>query len=287
MTGTFERRDNGNELPCDAGTSNAQQRLFADAYAPGFAAMHPRRAEVLGRDANLDARINNNYGQLGGHYGQLEREDNAIHRQEQRYAQANGGYITRGQQEQLNREENALSRQTFFDNHNNRFVDNHPRRSEVLGRQSHLDYLINKDRGHLGGHYGQLENQSRSIAHQEQRYAHMNGGYITRGQQGQLNHEENALRRQTFFDNHNNRFVDNHPRRSEVLGRQSHLDYLINKDRGHLGGNYGQLEHQARSIAHQEQRYAHQNGGYITRPEQRHLNMEENHLRRQIRQSHR
>src|SRR5262249_35337740 len=110
MTGTFEKRDYGNEVvpACDASASNAQQRLFEDAYSPGFAGMHPRRAEVLGRDARIDARINNDYGHLGGHYGQLEREDNSIRRQEQRDARTNGGYITRGQQVQLNREENAL-----------------------------------------------------------------------------------------------------------------------------------------------------------------------------------
>jgi len=198
MSGTFETRYTGNELSpdCDASTANAQQALFADAYSPGFAQMHPRRAEVLGRDTRLNDRINNDYGQLGGHYGQLEREDNSIRRQEQRDARANGGFITRGQQEQLNREENALSRQTFFDNHNNRFVENHPRRSEVLGRQGHLDYLINKDKGHLGGNYGYLEHQARSIAHQEQRDAWLNGGHITRREQRHLNAEENHLRRQ-------------------------------------------------------------------------------------------
>ena len=40
------------------------------AWAGRFAQQHPRRAEVLGRDNNINRRINNNYGNLGGHYGQ-------------------------------------------------------------------------------------------------------------------------------------------------------------------------------------------------------------------------
>ncbi len=77
----------------------------------GWKARHPRRAEVLGRDNNLNRRINANRGDLGGHYGQLKRQDRAIRRQEQRDARMNGGHITKGEQRQLNREENHVSRE--------------------------------------------------------------------------------------------------------------------------------------------------------------------------------
>jgi len=71
---------------------------------------HPRRAEVLGRDAAIRRELNYDRGFLGGHYGQLRHEDMAIARQEQRDAFFNGGYITRGEQIHLNREENRLQR---------------------------------------------------------------------------------------------------------------------------------------------------------------------------------
>ncbi len=84
-------------------------------FAWGWSCEHPRRAEVLRRDAYLHSEINHDYGRLNGHYGQLQREAYAIDRQEQRDAYLNGGYITRGQQHQLNREENRLQRQINWD----------------------------------------------------------------------------------------------------------------------------------------------------------------------------
>jgi hypothetical protein len=85
-------------------------------FAGTFAQNHPRRAEVLRRDNRLNNKINADKGYLGGHYAQLEREDAGIRRQEQRDARINGGYITQGQQRQLNREENNLNRQINWDN---------------------------------------------------------------------------------------------------------------------------------------------------------------------------
>lgn len=257
---------------------------YTKAYAGKFAQQHPRRAEVLRRDNNINNRINNNYGNLGGHYGQLERQDWQIRNQEQADARRNGGYITRGQQGQLNREENALNRETRFDNTNNQFTQNHPRRAEVLGRDSNLNYQINRDEGHLNGQYGNLMRQDNSIARQEQQDARQNGGYITTQQQNQLNREENALGREVRMDNSNNQFTQNHPRRAEVLGRDANLNYAINKDEGHLNGQYGNLMQDDRSIARQEQQDARANGGYITRQQQQQLNQEESSLRNQIRQ---
>jgi hypothetical protein len=80
-------------------------------YAGGFGQRHPRRAEVLRRDRNINQRINSDKGHLGGHYGQLKAEDQSIRRQEQRDARINGGFITKGQKQHLNQEENRVNRQ--------------------------------------------------------------------------------------------------------------------------------------------------------------------------------
>jgi hypothetical protein len=80
-------------------------------FAKTFRQQHPRRAEVLRRDNRLNNQLNNKYGHLDGNYGKLTHEDHSIMRQEQRDARINGGYITKGQQAQLNREENHLERQ--------------------------------------------------------------------------------------------------------------------------------------------------------------------------------
>jgi len=170
-------------------------------FAGNFKQNHPRRAQVLGRAGNINQRLNNNYGHLGGNYGHLASQDGQIVGQEQRDARNNGGYITKGQQGQLNREENSLSKETFYDNKNNKFVQNHPRRSEVMSRDSNLNYSINKDEGHLGGNYKGLEQEDRSIAQQQRSDAKANGGYITKSEQHQLNQEESGLRNQINQDN--------------------------------------------------------------------------------------
>jgi len=80
-------------------------------FAGKFAQNHPRRAEVLHRDNHLNNRLNKNYGNLGGHYGQLKNQDQRIHQQERRDKNINGGYITKGQKQQLNKEENHVNRE--------------------------------------------------------------------------------------------------------------------------------------------------------------------------------
>jgi len=76
------------------------------------------------------------------------------------------------------------------------FSFNHPRRAEVLRRDAVLNCEINHDRGYLSGNYGRLRGEDLAIARQEQHDAFLNGGYITRGEQWQLNHEENRLQHQ-------------------------------------------------------------------------------------------
>jgi len=83
-----------------------------------FDAKHPRRAEVLNRDAN---EINKNKaaaanGQITARQEhKLNREDAAIRRQEQKDARANGGKITKGEQAKLNHEENRVNHQRAHD----------------------------------------------------------------------------------------------------------------------------------------------------------------------------
>lgn len=76
----------------------------------------------------------------------------------------------------------------------------HPRRAEVLGRDRGLNGELNRDYGHLGGHFGQLKSEDRAIRAQEQADARFNGGYITRGEKAQLNREENHVQRQINRD---------------------------------------------------------------------------------------
>ena len=91
--------------------------MATTARAEDFAQKHPRRAEVLHRDNNINNRINKNEGKLHGQYNQLKAEDQGIRHQEQADARANGGHITRGEKHQLNKEENQLNKQITQDKH--------------------------------------------------------------------------------------------------------------------------------------------------------------------------
>jgi hypothetical protein len=186
----------------------------------------------LHRDNNINNRINQDKGNLGGHYGQLERQDQSVQRQEQRDARINGGYITPGQQAHLNGEENHINNEVRHDYTGNNggngngggwgnggngggwghggngggggwgngggtgggnFAQNHPRRAQVLSQDQSLNNTINQDKGNLGGNYGHLERQDQSIARSEQRDARQNGGYITQGEQQHLDQRETNL----------------------------------------------------------------------------------------------
>ena len=77
-----------------------------------FAKDHPRRNEVNKRVDNQRERINEGVkdGKLSHQQAeQLRSNDRAIKQQEHADVKANGGYLTRGEQKQLNQEENANS----------------------------------------------------------------------------------------------------------------------------------------------------------------------------------
>ncbi len=94
----------------------------------------------------------------------------------------------------------TLAGNGWHQNREQRFDNNHPRRSEVLDRSNNLNRRINNNKGNLDGHYGQLKQADRNIRKQEQRMAHRNGGYITQGQQAKINKEENHLNNQIKRD---------------------------------------------------------------------------------------
>ncbi|MBU6451193.1 MAG: hypothetical protein KGS72_05420 [Cyanobacteria bacterium REEB67] len=76
----------------------------------------------------------------------------------------------------------------------------HPRRTEVRRRDNNINRRINNNRGNLDGHYGQLKAEDRGIQRQSRAEARANGGHLTRGEQRQLNHEENRVNNQIQRD---------------------------------------------------------------------------------------
>lgn len=88
--------------------------LVSTAHATSWTASHPRRAEVNGRLANQNARINTEEkagGLTGAQGAQLHKEDHQVRQEERLMASQDGGHITRQEQRTLNHQENAISKQ--------------------------------------------------------------------------------------------------------------------------------------------------------------------------------
>jgi hypothetical protein len=90
-------------------------------HAGEFARQHPRRAQVNRRERRQQGRIAQ--GVRSGRVSpqeaaKLEQQEAGIKQQERAEVQANGGYLTKGQQGQLNRELNQTSGQIYEDKHN-------------------------------------------------------------------------------------------------------------------------------------------------------------------------
>ena len=219
-------------------------------FAGQFAKNHPRRAEVLHRDNHLNNSINRDRGQLGGNYGALKTEQRGIRQQEQQDARADGGHITRQQQQQLNGEENILHSQV---------------KQDYTGQGSAFGTGYGRGGGRPGGGFGGGQPGGGGVGYG-------GGGWGGGGQPGGG----------WGGGGGGGSFAQNHPRRAEVLGRDNNLNNAINADRGQLGGNYQALKTDDRSIRQQEQQDAHANGGYITSTQKQQLNQEENQLRQQV-----
>ena len=88
--------------------------------AQTFDQTHPRRAEVNGRLADQNARIQQGVkdGQLSRNQAhQLHAEERAIRAEERADARVNGGHITKGEQRTINQQENANSRAIYGERH--------------------------------------------------------------------------------------------------------------------------------------------------------------------------
>jgi hypothetical protein len=111
LTKAEQKQINGEE-------NNLHKEISADQGRPPktqFEQDHPRRAEVLHRDNRINGTLNADAGKLGGNYGSLKQQQESIHQQEQTDARANGGYITKAQQGQLNTEEDQLKQEIRTD----------------------------------------------------------------------------------------------------------------------------------------------------------------------------
>ena len=89
--------------------------------------------------------------------------------------------------------------------HADEWQNRHPRRAEVNHRLRHQNRRINAGLRHgqlNAGEAAQLHSEDQSIRNQERQDAAANNGHLTRGEQRQINHEENAESRQIHHERH-------------------------------------------------------------------------------------
>lgn len=89
-------------------------------HAEDFKEKHPRRAEVNERVRKQDRRIKQglkNGTLTPAQAKQLRGEEKGIKAQERSEVKANGGYLTKGEQKQLNGELNQDSKQIYAEKH--------------------------------------------------------------------------------------------------------------------------------------------------------------------------
>jgi len=87
--------------------------LSLNSDAQGWAAKHPRRAQVNSRLNNQNKRIKNEVkeGDLSTtQAAALHKDDHQIRKEERAMASQNGGHITSQEQKTLNQQENAVSK---------------------------------------------------------------------------------------------------------------------------------------------------------------------------------
>jgi len=176
-------------------------------YTPGKGASSggggtPESAQVLSGAADLSKQLNYDVGDLNGNYRPLTSLDDSIVAQDKKDVASNGGDLTSAQYKQLTGEESSLTSQISKDNYgygDAQFQAAHGYRSAVLGKDATLANQINKDDGHLNGHYFQLLGEDNSIRQQEQTDAQANG-LITGAQYQQLLSEESTLAQQITTD---------------------------------------------------------------------------------------
>jgi hypothetical protein len=174
-----------------------------------------------------------------------------------------------------------------------------------MNRNRNMGMRMNRDYGHLGGNYGKLQSERKSISQQERKDYKQNGGYLTKSEQHQFNKEDNNLSRQIASDNqgrnnYNNmnrrqwdrrnwdrqRWDKDHPRQSQVLGADNRIGGELNKDKGKLGGNYASLKSEQQAIKKEDNADRKANGGYITPAQRKTMDQQEKQLQQQIKQDY-
>jgi len=285
---------------------------------------HPRVNEVNQREENQQQRIAQGVaaGTLSSSQAaKIEGQEAKIQAQEAKDMNGDHGHLTQAEQNQLNREENHVSAEINDDKHGLATTDpghphgidatqraeadarearpgvvdpGHPRVNEVNQREENQQQRIAQGvaAGTLSSSQNaKIEGQEAKIQAQEAKDMNGDHGHLTQAEQNKLNREENHVSTEIYDDKHGlaKPSIDpGHPRVNEVTQRQDNQQGRIGEGvaSGKLtAGQAAGLEKAENKI--QKEKVADMAGdhGHLTKPEQRQINKQQNHVSHRIAQA--
>lgn len=166
---------------------------------------HPRREEVNERIRNENRRITRllKEGKITqAQADKMRGELKGVKAEEKAEVKANGGYLTKPEQKQLNQQLNQDGRQI---SHDKKYDAKHPRIKEVNNRIDNQEDRINagvKDGQLTPAEAKQLRGEEAGVKAEEKAEIKANGGHLTKSEQEQMNQELNQDSKQIYDDRH-------------------------------------------------------------------------------------
>ena len=185
--------------------------IAASLFVAGLSIAQAQQAgENAQRDANQQERIEQGLqsGQLNTkETGRLERQEQAIDRQESRDLKS-GGTLTTQEQAHINREQNQVSRDIYRDKHNG--VTGNPNSASSERLQADVQRDANQQQRIANGQNsgqltsreaGQLENGQKRVNRAEANAAA--NGHVGAGEQARIQGKDNVQSRRIYDKKHN------------------------------------------------------------------------------------
>jgi hypothetical protein len=260
---------------------------------------HPRQEQVVRRDERERRTIRELYDKKvidKAQYKELEAQLKTVVREDRADSKANGGYITKQQQENMDQLLGAIRSESKSDAGADRlaaWLSDHPRQAEVLRRdwieQDRVEHMYAEGKLTLTQR-DQIVAELRKVAREDRSDAKADGGAITSAEQAAMNKQENKIDGQAGKDvavDHAAlvKWLADHPRQAEVLRRDWREQDRVNglfADGKITAAQRDLIIAQLRAVAHEDRADARADGGAITPAEKAEMNKQENALNREI-----
>jgi len=145
-------------------------------------------------------------GQLtAGEAANLEKKESQLNQEERTMKAEDNGHLTTADRATLQKQQNNLSNQIYKDDHNGAVQNSDPNNKvdkRAENQQDRIAQGINSGKMNAG-QAANLEKQEAGINQEAKADRKANGGYLTKQEKAQINHQQNNLSSQIYKDKHN------------------------------------------------------------------------------------